>query len=55
MWDFLLAARNDKAARSEIEDMGRRALDISVDVADHERVEAAADMIEDELGPIAVW
>lgn len=34
---------------------GRRALGISVDVADHAAVDAAAGRVEDELGPIDLW
>jgi len=43
------------AAAAEVQAAGARALPISVDVADHEAVEAAADRVEDELGPIDVW
>jgi NAD(P)-dependent dehydrogenase (short-subunit alcohol dehydrogenase family) len=43
------------AARREVEAMGRRALALSVDVSEAEDVEAAADRIERELGPIDVW
>jgi NAD(P)-dependent dehydrogenase (short-subunit alcohol dehydrogenase family) len=43
------------AAAAEVEKAGARALPISVDMADHEAVEAAAARIEDELGPIDVW
>ena len=35
--------------------MGRRAVDIPTDVADHDQVEAAAKAVERELGPIDVW
>ena len=42
-------------ARAELEQLGCRALDISVDVADADAVEAAADRVENELGPIDVW
>ena len=44
-----------EAARSEIEEMGRRALYVSTDVADAEAVERAAARIEEELGEIEVW
>ncbi len=39
----------------EVEEMGGRALAIPADVADPEAVEAAADRVEDELGPIDIW
>ncbi len=44
-----------KAARTEIEEMGRRAVFISTDVADDRAVERAAERIEEELGAIDVW
>ena len=43
------------AARSEVEERGRRALDVPVDVADHPRLQEAAALIEADLGPIDVW
>jgi NAD(P)-dependent dehydrogenase (short-subunit alcohol dehydrogenase family) len=43
------------ATRREIEAAGRRAVAAEADVADFEQVEAAAERIEDELGPIDVW
>ena len=43
------------AARREVEAAGGRALAVPTDVADHEQVEAAAQAVEDELGPIDVW
>lgn len=43
------------AARSEVEERGRRALDVPVDVADHPRLQEAAALIETDLGPIDVW
>jgi NAD(P)-dependent dehydrogenase (short-subunit alcohol dehydrogenase family) len=45
-----LAAAGDEVAR-----IGRRALSVSVDVADAEGVSAAAERVERELGPIDVW
>jgi NAD(P)-dependent dehydrogenase (short-subunit alcohol dehydrogenase family) len=53
----LLARGQDglQAARREAVAAGARALDIAVDVADAAAVEAAADRIERELGPIDVW
>lgn len=46
--------RIDNAVR-EVEAAGSRALGIPVDVADGGAVEAAAERIEQELGPIDVW
>lgn len=43
------------AAADEVRAAGGRALEIAVDVADHEAVEAAAARVENELGPIDVW
>lgn len=43
------------AAAREVRDRGGKALEISVDVADASAVEAAADRVERELGPIDVW
>ncbi len=43
------------AACAEVEAMGGRALGIPVDVADGKAVEAAAERIEAELGPIDIW
>jgi len=44
-----------EGARREVEAEGRRALAIRTDVADAGQMEAAADRIERELGPIDVW
>lgn len=57
-WPVGLIARGAKgleAARSEIEALGGKALPIVADVAEHAQVDAAAERIERELGPIAVW
>jgi NAD(P)-dependent dehydrogenase (short-subunit alcohol dehydrogenase family) len=43
------------AAAREVETEGGRALTVPVDVADHEAVEAAAEQVETELGPIDIW
>ena len=43
------------AAAKDVEAAGRRALALSVDVADAAAVEAAATEIEETLGPIDVW
>jgi len=43
------------AAAEEARALGVKALPLSVDVADAEAVEQAADEIEDELGPIRIW
>ena len=44
-----------EAAAQEVESAGGRALVLPLDVADHGAVEAAADQVEEELGPIDVW
>ena len=53
----LLARGEDalKAARSEIEQLGGEALDVPTDVSDREQVERAAQVVEDEFGPIDIW
>ncbi len=44
-----------EAAVAEATQLGARALGVPVDVADHDQVEAAADWVEQALGPIDVW
>ncbi|POM24576.1 putative oxidoreductase SadH [Actinomadura rubteroloni] len=63
----LLGARGDRvallargatglgAAARDVRDAGGTALPIPVDVADFAQVDAAADRVETELGPIDVW
>lgn len=53
----LLARGHDglEGAQREVEAMGRRAIAIPTDVADADQVEAAAERVEHELGPIDVW
>jgi NAD(P)-dependent dehydrogenase (short-subunit alcohol dehydrogenase family) len=53
----LLARGRDglEAARREVEDVGGRALALPTDVADADRVEAAAAEVEEKLGPIDIW
>ena len=56
--DIGLVARDRdrlEAARKEVEACGGRALVLPCDVADAEAVEAAADRVERELGPIDIW
>jgi NAD(P)-dependent dehydrogenase (short-subunit alcohol dehydrogenase family) len=57
-WDVAVLARGqerlDDTVR-EVQQAGRRAVGISVDVADHAAVDAAADQVEDALGPIDLW
>ncbi|MET9992309.1 SDR family oxidoreductase [Streptomyces mutabilis] len=53
-----LLARGEHAlerAAQEVREAGGRALPLVVDVADADAVDAAADRIEEELGPIDVW
>ena len=53
----LLARSRDglDGARREVEAAGARALALPVDVADADAVEAAAQTVEETLGPIDVW
>lgn len=44
-----------KATCREISDLGGKGLAITTDVADWKAVEAAADRVERELGPIDIW
>jgi NADP-dependent 3-hydroxy acid dehydrogenase YdfG len=44
-----------EAARQEMEQLGGKAIAIAVDVSDAAQVEAAADRVERELGPIDIW
>jgi len=48
-------AESLEAARREVEEAGGEGLAIPTDVADPEAVEAAAERVESELGPIDVW
>ncbi|GAA2748528.1 SDR family oxidoreductase [Amnibacterium kyonggiense] len=57
-WDVAILARGEaglEGAAADVRRAGRRALPIPTDVADREQVEAAADRVEQELGPISVW
>ncbi len=57
-WAVAVLGRSEARGRSteaELAAAGAPALAIPVDVADHAAVEAAADRIERELGPIRVW
>ena len=51
--DIRLDAAEEVA--DELRDSGHRAVARSFDVADRSRVEAAADSIESELGPLDIW
>src|SRR5512138_2374572 len=44
-----------EAARREVEAEGGRALVLAADVADYDAIEAAAERVERELGPIDTW
>src|SRR5262245_16623107 len=44
-----------EAARREVEAAGGKAIILPVDVADSAKVEAAAQQVEDQLGPIDIW
>jgi NAD(P)-dependent dehydrogenase (short-subunit alcohol dehydrogenase family) len=57
-YDVGLIARGEdglRAAAREVEEAGGRALVLPLDVSDAEAVEAAAEHVERELGPISVW
>ncbi|MBW3541412.1 MAG: SDR family oxidoreductase [Planctomycetes bacterium] len=53
----LIARGHDRlqAACEDVERLGGRAIGISADVADADAVEAAAETIERDLGPIDIW
>jgi NAD(P)-dependent dehydrogenase (short-subunit alcohol dehydrogenase family) len=44
-----------EATRVEVEQMGGKAIGIPTDMADYEQVEAAAERVDRELGPIDIW
>ena len=44
-----------QAAAAEVEKRGGKALALPLDVADPEAVEAAADSVENQFGPIDIW
>src|SRR4051812_33493392 len=53
-----LLAREPKTlddARREVESLGGQAVAIATDVADYAQVEAAAEAVEAQLGPIDIW
>lgn len=57
-WDVAILARGRDGLAGAVRDVaeaGHRALGVECDVGDHDAVEAAADRIEAELGPIEVW
>lgn len=57
-WDVGVIGRGRagvEAAAQEVRNAGRRALALTVDVADLPAVEAAAGKIEAELGPVEAW
>jgi NAD(P)-dependent dehydrogenase (short-subunit alcohol dehydrogenase family) len=43
------------ATKREVEELGGKALVLAADVADAQQVEAAAERVERELGPIDIW
>jgi NAD(P)-dependent dehydrogenase (short-subunit alcohol dehydrogenase family) len=56
--DVALLARGEaglQAAAKEVEAAGGRAVVVPTDVADHEQVEAGAEVVERQLGPVDVW
>jgi NAD(P)-dependent dehydrogenase (short-subunit alcohol dehydrogenase family) len=57
-YDVAVLARGEDGLAGAVADVaatGRRALAVSCDVSDHAAVEAAADQIEERMGPIEVW
>jgi NAD(P)-dependent dehydrogenase (short-subunit alcohol dehydrogenase family) len=57
-WRVALLARGAEGlegARNEVEQAGGKAMVVRVDVADQAQVEAAAERVEREWGPIEVW
>ncbi|MHA7985254.1 SDR family oxidoreductase [Rathayibacter sp. CAU 1779] len=57
-WNVAVLARGEEGvneAQREVLALGRRAIGIEVDVSDRAALESAAERVERELGPIAVW
>ncbi len=56
-WIGLIARGRDglEGARREVEELGGKALVLCADVADPVQVTAAAQQVEDQLGPIDIW
>ncbi|GBQ88500.1 oxidoreductase [Acetobacter nitrogenifigens DSM 23921 = NBRC 105050] len=57
-FDVALLGRNEErlaAAAEELEQSGVRTVRVAVDVADEAALDAAAERVEDELGPISIW
>ncbi|HEY6800454.1 MAG TPA: SDR family oxidoreductase [Agromyces sp.] len=57
-WDVAVLARGEARLAATVDEVrvrGRRSVGLSTDVADAAAVEAAADRIEAELGPIDLW
>ncbi|GAA0727194.1 SDR family oxidoreductase [Dactylosporangium roseum] len=57
-WDVAVLARGPAGLRGAVHDVeaaGGRGLAVPTDVADLSQVEAAADRVESELGPIELW
>ncbi|MDN3494927.1 SDR family oxidoreductase [Planococcus sp. APC 4015] len=57
-WDVGVLARGHDglaATTAEVQSVGQRAMWLSVDVADADAVDVAADTVEAELGPIDLW
>ncbi|MEJ5946532.1 SDR family oxidoreductase [Pseudokineococcus basanitobsidens] len=57
-WDVAVLARGRAgldAAVADVEAAGRRGLAVVCDVADHAAVDAAAERVESELGPVGAW
>jgi NAD(P)-dependent dehydrogenase (short-subunit alcohol dehydrogenase family) len=57
-WNVAVLARGEAgthAAVAEVEQQGRRGMAVPVDVSDADAVDAVADQVERELGPISLW
>jgi NAD(P)-dependent dehydrogenase (short-subunit alcohol dehydrogenase family) len=57
-WDVAVLARGGdgvEAAAAEAREAGVQAIGVTVDMSDADAVEAAADRVESELGPIDLW
>jgi len=57
-WDVAVLARGPEALAGAVRDVaaaGGRGLGVVCDVSEHQQVEAAADQVEEVLGPIRVW